>query len=268
MEIPVLNRIGDFETRITSLHNPSFLFLKWGALILAVVASLSTILKRIIFRLHCSFFPPPSSPVSIPYDYSYDSDTDSSCSSVSSSSQDDQDYENEQEEDEDDEEPIGSLDDDFSVKGYDQNHGLRKRRNRSIEDLFSSFAELTNGKNVVKLWDNLGLGFRFNAGIESSNHISLYDTNSDRSLFSSPAVIVSAETNVSAHLLKVRDTRVGGRLPEILAEWRPKLGKIVGIGGGHVTGRLTVGDLRKAQSPLAMTESNEDTWWDADGGGK
>ncbi|XP_065880775.1 uncharacterized protein [Euphorbia lathyris] len=306
MEIPVINRIGDFEAGIASLQNPSFVsqifslspvgkfhqpfsVFKWGALILAFVASFATIIKRIkflIFRLHNHFFPPPS-PNTIQHEYSYDSDTDSSCSSLSS--EDDED-ENEEEEEEADYEPTvsfssqnwRSIDEDFSVKGSDhqcQNRSLRKRRNHSIEDLFSSFSELTNGKSVVKLWDNLGLGLRFSTGNEWRNHISVYDTNSDRNLLSifgeesqipavsvsssSPAVIVSSETNVSGNLLKVWDTRVGGRLPGILAEWRPKLGKIVGIGGGlakvyvrnDVTGRLTVGDLRKVRSPLAVTES-------------
>lgn len=305
----MINRIGDFEAGINSLqisqivslstsakfHQP-YEFLKWGAFILAFVASLSTIVNRIkslIFRLHGHFFAAPKS-IQQDEDYSYDSDQDSSCSSVSS---DEEDADEEEVEDED--EPSVSfssqiwrpIDGDFSAKGSGhysdhqwQNGSLRKRRNRSIEDLFSSLSEFTNGKNVVKLWDNLGLGFRFH---ESRNHISVFDAICDQNLFSifgdkseipdvsvsssSPAVIVSAESTVPEQLLKVWDMRVGGRLPEILAEWKPKLGKLVGMGGGGgsekvyvrdgVTGRLTVGDMRKLSSPLVT----EDLWCDADG---
>ena len=98
MEIPVINRISDFEAGISSLNNPSFLsqvyalsgiekiyqaysFWKWGALILALLASLSTIINKlkiliIRFRQHHSL---PSQPLL--YDTDFDTDTDSSCAS-------------------------------------------------------------------------------------------------------------------------------------------------------------------------------------------
>ncbi|EEF35356.1 conserved hypothetical protein [Ricinus communis] len=316
MEIPVINRIGDFEA---SLQNPSFLsqaitlsgvekihqaygFWKWGALILALVASFSTIINRIknlIIRIQNHYLT-PSPPPPLTTQQHYDSDTESETSS-SSSSDDEQDIEVEDDEEDEDERCSwrSNDDDDYYsvVKGSGhyiddqwQNRNLRRRRNSSLQDLFSEFR---NGKSVVKLWDNLGFGFGLNLDNNSRNCVSLHDINKELSLFSilgersdipavstsssSPAVIVSSEANVAGNLLKVWDTRVGCRIPEILAEWRPRLGKFVGIssgGGGvgkvyvrdDVTGRLTVGDMRKVKSPLVnATETDVDTWWDADG---
>lgn len=309
----MINRIGDFEAGITSLQNPTFLsqifalsgiekihqaysFWKWGALILALVASFTTIVNRIkilIVRIqnHHLIASPPL--LSKQEDYDYDSETDTSCSSSLS-----------EDEDEDSEQPASSshswrsIDEDFSVRSsghhiddrrQNGNFMLRRLPNSSIGDLFS-WPELTNGKNVVKLWDNLGLGLELNLNYNKSrNVISVFDMNNDQNICSifggkheatavstsssSPAVLLTSEANV----LRVWDTRVGRRIPEILAEWKPKLGKIVGVNGGgrscidkvyvrdDVTGSLTVGDLRKVSSPLVnVTETDVDTWWDAD----
>ena len=122
--------------------------------------------------------------------------------------------------------------------------------------------------------------------------VSFYDINKERNICSifgskcdsftavssSPSVVVSSETNLSGHSsLNLWDSRVGFRMPEVFAELRPLLGKIVGVSGGggggvkkvyvrdDVTGELTVGDIRKVSSPLVnVTESDVDTWWDAD----
>ncbi|XP_021614811.2 uncharacterized protein LOC110616672 [Manihot esculenta] len=318
MEIPVINRIGDFEAGITSLQNPSFLsqifalsgvekihlassFWKWGALVLALLASFSTIINRIkilILRIQNHFLISSQPSLITDEDYDYGSETDTSCSSLSE--EDDNDDGEEEEEDEhtsSSSQRWRSIDEDFRVRGSDyyaddqlHNHNLRRRRNSSLEDLFSSWSEFTNGSNVVKLWDNLGLGFGLNLDHESRNCISVYDMNKSLNVFSifgeksdipavsmsssSPAVIVSADTNVSGHILRVWDTRVGSRIPEIMAEWRPRLGKFVGISAGgrkkfyvrdDVTGRLKVGDMRKVSSPLInAAEPDVDTWWDAD----
>ncbi|KDP29421.1 hypothetical protein JCGZ_18342 [Jatropha curcas] len=315
MEIPVINRIGNLETGIASLQNPSFLsqifassgvekihqaysFWKWGALILAFVASFSTIINRIkilVIRIQNHYLIPSSPPISTQEHYDFDSDTDTSCSSMS-----------DDEEEEEDEPSLSSssssqswrsIDEDFRVRGsghhFDnqfQNRSLRRRRNSSLEDLFSSWSEFTNGKNVVKLWDNLGFGLGLNLENESTNCVSVYDMHKEQDVFSifgekckipavctsssSPAVIFSGESNTSGHLLKLWDTRLGSRLPAILAEWKPRLGKFVGVSAAgnekvyvrdDITGRLTVGDIRKVSSPLAnATDSDVDTWWDAD----
>lgn len=305
MEIPVINRIRDFEAGINSLDNPSFIsqiyalsgiekiyeaygFLKWGALILALVASLSTIINRlkiliIRFRRHHSLPPQP-----LLYDTDFDTDTDS----CSASSDDESEYG----------EPSTSrnwrqVDEDFRVRGsghfiddqwQNRNFNLRKRRS-SVGDLFSWAEELTSGKNVVKLWDNLALGFGLDLN-ESDNVLNVYDVNKETKLMpffggkgefqavsapsSSSAVVLSAGADPSSRRVAVSawDTRRRCQLPAILAEWRPKISaeKIAAVNAdgvkvyitGDVTGKLTVGDMRKVISPL--TESDVDTWWDAD----
>ncbi|XWS34978.1 hypothetical protein CRYUN_Cryun21dG0084200 [Craigia yunnanensis] len=246
MEIPVINRISDFETGISSLNNPSFLsqvyalsgiekiyqtysFRKWGALILALVASLSTIINKlriliIRFRRYHSL---PSQPLL--YVTGSDNDTDSS----SSSSDDEREYES----------PSTSecwrqVDEDFRVRGsghfiddqsQNSNFTLRKRRS-SIGDLICWAEELTSGKSVVKLWDNLGLGFSFDLD-ESDNVLNLMESQKSEEK-------IAAVNADGVEKVYIKD---------------------------DVTGKLTVGDMRKMSSPLrSLTESDVDTWWDAD----
>ncbi|XVE92583.1 hypothetical protein REPUB_Repub01dG0110900 [Reevesia pubescens] len=309
MEILVINRISDFETGISSLNNPSFLsqvyalsriekiyqaysFWKWGALILALVASLSTIINRLkilIIRFR-RYHSTPSQPLL--FDTDFDTDTDFSCSS----SDDEREYE----------EPSTSqnwrqVDEDFRVRGsghviddqwQNSNFSLLTRRS-SIKNLFSWAEELTSGKNVVKMWDNLGLGFGFDLD-ESDNDLNVYDVNKEEkftSIFggksdfqvvsassSSPAVVVSADVDSSTRRVAVCawDTRLRCRIPTILAEWKPKksvekITTVIADGvervyiRGNVTKKLTLDDMRMVSSPLRnLTEFDVDTWWDAD----
>ncbi|KAL4362608.1 hypothetical protein GQ457_04G006970 [Hibiscus cannabinus] len=311
MEISVINRISDFEASISSLNNPSFLsqvyalsgiqklyqaygFWKWGALILALLASLSTIINRLkilIIRFRRSHSLPTQ-----PLLYGTDFDTDTDSSSCSSSD-DEGEYD----------EPSTSqnwrrVDEDFRVRGSghfidDQwrNGGLTLRKRRtSIGDLFSWAEELTSGKSVVKLWDNLGLGFRLDLD-ESDNVLNVYDVNKETrigSIFggksdfqavsapssSSPAVVLSAGADSSTGRVAVSawDTRLHCRQPTILTEWSPEnpMERISAVNAdgvekvyirGDVTGKFTVGDMRKASSPLSnVTDSDVETWWDAD----
>lgn len=304
MEIPVINRISDFEKGINALNNPSLIsqvsgiekiiqtysFWKWGALIIAFLASFSTIINRfkiLIIRFRQKYHHSlPNQPL-LDDGTDFETDTDSSCAS----SDDEQEYD----------EPSTSdqywrqVDEDFRVRGSghlideqwrNRKFTLRKRRS-SIGDLFS-WAE--GGKSVVKLWDNLGLGFGLDLD-ESDNLLNVYDVNKETkfaSIFgeksaiqavsatsSSPSVVVSAGVDSFARRFSVSawDTRLNCRLPAILAEWSPKksLEKIAAVTAdgvekvfirGDVTGKLTVGDMRKVSSPLA--ESDVDTWWDAD----
>ncbi|KAF5745257.1 hypothetical protein HS088_TW07G00840 [Tripterygium wilfordii] len=311
MEIPVINRLSDFEAGMNSLQIPSFLsqivtftgienllqaysFWKWGALILALLASFTTLVNRIrILIIRFRFQANQSLPTKpLIEDDDYDSESDSSCSSS----------------DDEEDEPAASPSSprwrpteylDFRVSGSAhsiddrwKNSDLKLRRRRSscsLGDLLS-FSELANKKSVVKLWDNLsnlGLGLDLNrnsfgdeidtAGLDIA---SIFGWNSRISAVpasSSPAVVVSASTNESKNVeLKVWDTRAAFQLPAIIAEWRPTLGKIVGVYTGGVdkvyvrddgSGDLTVGDMRKASSPLEnLTESDSETWWDADAG--
>ena len=110
MEVPMINRIRDFEVGINTINDPSFLsrsvavsgigklhqaygFWKWGALIIAFLAYFTnfiTRLKSLVVRLrkiHVSI----SSPTLFD---DYDSDSDVSCSSSASS--DDEDDEEEE----------------------------------------------------------------------------------------------------------------------------------------------------------------------------
>ncbi|KAF5751919.1 hypothetical protein HS088_TW02G00938 [Tripterygium wilfordii] len=301
MEIPVLNRLSDFEAGMTSLQSPTFLsqivsfsgiedllqdysFWKWGALILALLASFTTLVNRIrILIIRFRFQANQSLPTKpLIEEDDFDSESDSSCSSS----------------DDEEEEPAASPSSprwrpteyqDFRVSGSAhyiddrlRNSDLKLRRprsSRSLGDLFS-LSELANSKSVVKLWDNLsnlGLGLDLNRN-SSGNEIdtaglgiaSMFGWNSKIQAFpasSPPAVVVSASTSKSRNVeLKVWDTRAAFQLPAMIAEWRPTLGKIVGVYTGgvekvyvrdDVVGDLTVGDLRKVSTPLGnLTESD------------
>ncbi|GLU04731.1 hypothetical protein SLE2022_218660 [Rubroshorea leprosula] len=311
MEISVINRISDLEVGLNSLPDPSFVsqlfalpgtekiyqgynFWKWGALILALLASFTTIVNRIkilIVRLkHRSSLP---SPVLL-QDTDFDTETDTSCYSSS---------DDEQEKDT----PSTSrdwrwVDENFQVRGSSHvidDRGQKRlftlrRRCGSIGDLFSLSELVAGGKSVVKLWDNLGLrfGLDFDDGDETDG-FNLYDINQETKISSFPldkcgvqavshssypAVVVSAGANLSGKVsLSAWDTRLPPQASAILAEWQPKspAEKIAAVNAGRmekvyveddVTGELTVGDMRKVSSPVAnATESsNLDTWWDAD----
>lgn len=122
----------------------------------------------------------------------------------------------------------------------------------------------------MKLWDSLGLEFDFEDD-SSESVVSMWDSST-----SSPAVVFSAGTSSSNNndvLFSAYDARIGGEKPAMCAEWPRRRRKAVGFEGGvgkvyvrdDVTGEVTVGDLRKIRSPLEdATESDGDTWWDAD----
>lgn len=316
MEVPVINRISNFDGGVsTCLQNPSFLsqilsisgrekvfpahsFWKWGAFIIAVIASFGTIISRIkilVIRLQCHFCKSSASePLLSNFDgedfTSEDDDEDDDASWSSSSEFDEAELLS----------PSSSCsggsdclpaDEDFRVKGYDQgqNRNLGLRRRRSFVDQRFSWSDFSTGKSVVKLWDSLGLGLGLD-GCPAQRVVSLYDMEKEEKLSSifggkwgisasatsSPGSILSAGASESGRVsLGVWDTRVGCRIPAILAEWGPHLGKIVGVASNgdkkvyvrdDVTGGLTIGDLRNVSSPLKkLTEADVDeTWWDAD----
>ncbi|KAK8665718.1 hypothetical protein V6N13_005880 [Hibiscus sabdariffa] len=66
------------------------------------------------------------------------------------------------------------VDEDFRVRG--SGHFTLRKRRSNIDDLFSWAEELTGGKSVVKLWDNLRLGFCLDLD-ESDNVLNVYDVN-------------------------------------------------------------------------------------------
>ncbi|KAG7944056.1 hypothetical protein I3843_15G078800 [Carya illinoinensis] len=297
MEIPVISYLNEFEL---SIPNSSLLsqvlsvsgfeassIWKVGALILAIVASFSTIVNGIkVFILKIKRDNSIASEPLLKFVDDYDTDSEGeTCSSFSDDG----------EEDGDDEEPESHrsqpVDEDFRVAGgsdhyvesYEENRKSKFRRR-------FSWADFAGGSSVVKLWDNLGLGLDFNDDDDDSAEslISVYDTNKESRISSvfggkpvaastSPSVVVMASReNGSRDGLSLRlwDTRVRCRIPAMLGQWRPQLGKIVGLGYGgfekiyvrdDATGDLTVGDVRKVSSPLGnVTRSDMDTWWDAD----
>ncbi|XP_052184660.1 uncharacterized protein LOC127796527 [Diospyros lotus] len=295
MEIPDI--LTSFQAGMNGLQNPSLLsrffslpgigkvpqvysFWKWGALILALVATFSGVITRIkllVLRFCKDKFLLSSGP-RWTQQLDEEDDEDRSCSSDSS------------ENDEEDDEPTTSfqdrhpVDEVFSVAGSGRD--LRQRRRRSGGDRHW-WSELGSGKNVVKLWDSIGLWSE--PEDESESVVSIWDLNKDQKVssfssrgceipamsISSPAVIYSAGSNKRDNIfLGVFDTRVGGQTPAIHTQWRPLRGKVVGIGSGGVEkvyvmedvgGASRVGDMRNVKRPLEnLTESNGDTWWDAD----
>ncbi|KAF7808874.1 uncharacterized protein G2W53_035617 [Senna tora] len=299
MEVPVINRLNDFPMGLNSLQNPSMLsqiqsisvaytFCKWGALILALLATFGSLVNRFkIFILR--FRPDASSLPSLPsldYSSSDDDDDDDEIPSSPSSSYLSSEFEEEEEEEENETTPSSSsfnwrrVDQDFRVRGSGhqvdeqfQSGNVRLRRLRSIGDIFSLSEIANSSKSVVKLWDSIGFGL----GLDFDDVDYDYDFSAvPATTSSSPQpVVVSAEKNASGKTaLKICDTRLRRGIPAVIAEWGPSLGKIVGVGFGGVEkfyvgddagDDVTVGDMRKVNSPLGnVTESDVDTWWNGD----
>jgi hypothetical protein len=300
MEIAVIiNRLDDFEV---SLQNPSLLsrvilLSKWGALILALVASLGTIVNRfkvLIVKLRRQKSIAKEPLLKFANDDDFDSE-DETCSSSSSSFGDDQEEEDD-DDDDDDEKPESdrwrSTDEDFRVAGGSGRYveGEGHNRKNKFRRRFS-WADFAGGRSVVKLWDHLSLGLDFDVDDDSSESlISVYDTNREKGICSHiggkrlfptvstspspPMILTAARASCSGGVsLRVWDTRVRCRIPAILAEWtrRPQLGKTVGhVGFGGVeklyvrddtNGDLTIGDVRNISSPLAsLAGSDVDAW--------
>ncbi|KAA8529150.1 hypothetical protein F0562_034051 [Nyssa sinensis] len=204
-------------------------FCKWGALILALVATFSGILIKIIkillirFRTFKSFA--SSEPFFEQLDDDLDFSDDETCSLESS-----EDEEFDFTENSEDRQPV---DEDFSVAGSSyyrdeqwQNRDLGLRRRRSGGDRLS--------------WSDFG------TEVNDSNEVLLgaYDTRIGHQI---PAIY--AEWRPSQ-----RNT-VGinsGGVEKVYVR-------------DEVTGTLTVGDMRNVKTPLEnITESDGDTWWDAD----
>ncbi|XP_057960833.1 uncharacterized protein LOC131152899 [Malania oleifera] len=298
MEAQVICGLSELEPGINCLNSPSFVsglsslsgmeiiynsynFWKWVALILALAGAFSGIANRIkvlvVRRRRCkskSLVTEPLLGESEEDDYSDEDETSSSTS-----------------EEDEEEEPSPSFDrgeptdEDFRVAGSSdykwQNRNLRLRRRRNVGDRFS-WSDFATGKSVVKLWDGLGLGL--DVENSSSSLISIWDLNRDRKISSSflaekyevPAAFsMSSPEILSKNLgISVWDARMSRRTPAIHAEWQPQSGMVVGIDsvgvqkvyvGDNFSGDVTVGDVRKASSPLGnLDEGDGDRWWDAD----
>ncbi|PIN22538.1 hypothetical protein CDL12_04731 [Handroanthus impetiginosus] len=311
MEIPEINMISDFAAGVKCLQNPSLIsrflpipgvekvpqvysFWKWGALIFAIFATFSSIIKRIkLIFIHFHSVKPSSHKTEEIVEFNEDDD-------ISLASSDD-------EQDEGENRATTSFrsqhraDEDFRVKGSRlcfknqwQNGHLRQRRRRGNGGAWS---ELTSGKNVVKLWDSLRLSLDFDEDLfnyDSKNVVSTweFDQFQKSSEFSgdvwnipvgapmsSATLVLTAEGNEKGDgvILGGYDTRISHRVPALCAEWSSPAEKVAAVStvssGGvgkvyvrdDVSGIVTVGDVRNVRRPLeTVRESDDDTWWDAD----
>ncbi|XP_058763202.1 uncharacterized protein LOC131636608 [Vicia villosa] len=243
IQIPITHKINHL---FNILHpQTSSIVLNVGQLCFLFLALLATF--HSIFLLKFRKKTPSISPLIAEYDdYTDDEDETCSISSASSESEDD-------EEEVEEENRTGEY---FRFRGDDGDGGFLSSC-RSIGDMFS-LSEITNSKSVVKLWDTIGLGLGF--GLDDS------DCNYDGSI----VAVYGTDEKLRASS-EVWDTRVRRRIPAVIGEWAPGIGKTVGIVSGgrqkiyvRDDGRckLTVGDTRNVISPLGyVTESQLDLWW-------
>lgn len=302
--------LSDFEAGMKCLQNPSFIsrffsfpgiekvpqvysFWKWGALIFAIFATFSSIIKRIkLIFIHFHTVEPSSHQSEEVFEFSDDDDI-----SLASSDDEQEVVENR---------PTTSyrdqrwVDEDFSVRGSClsfknqwQNGHLRQRRRRNAGGAWSEFA---CGKNVVKLWDSLGLSLDFDEDLfnyDSKSVVSTWDCHQDQKsgafsggvwnipaaappMMTSATVVLTAEGNGKGDgvILGGYDTRMRRNVPALYAEWSSPAEKVAGVSTGgigkvyvrdDVSGVLTVGDVRNVWKALeSVRESDGDTWWDAD----
>ncbi|KAL1357314.1 hypothetical protein HN51_009244 [Arachis hypogaea] len=309
MQVPLIDRLNDLQAGLSTLQNPSFpsqitstsiagiqsvsiaySFCKWGALILALVATVGGIFNRVtIFIIRFRNKAPSLPSISFSSDDDYtSSDNDDAISDLSSSSEFEDGHENEL--------SVFSsfqrVNEYFRVRGangndvvdeddvQNQNDNSWLKRRRSIGDIFS-LSEIANSKSVVKLWDSIGfgLGLDFDDYEERLDGVvsgyDIHDEPSGSTAAASRSVVLSAGEGARGNLaVKIWDTRLRKRKPTVVAEWGRSVGKNVRVESGGVQkvyvtdeGRygVTVGDMRKVLTPLGnVTESDADTWWDAD----
>lgn len=279
MELPVIN----FEASINSLNNPSLIsrlfsifelgkfspahrLWKWGAVFLALVYAISSLVNKIkilFLHYHNKSRSLLSDSLLHPLNDDFQTDDDENddvCSTSDSSTSDD-------EEDEEEPEDLSKFDDDFNVKGSFRNLSKNSKQNckfRSIVDNFS-LSDIVNGNGVVKLWDELGLGV-----FDVDNSFSFLDFNNMKnsnllstSIFAGfPSVSISPSVFISGDKLglDIWDLRTG---PAFHSD---RTGNIVGVDAGRtgkvyvmddVISRMTVCDLRKADTPLTEYEVYE-----------
>ncbi|XP_010477932.1 PREDICTED: uncharacterized protein LOC104756962 [Camelina sativa] len=279
MEVPIINRIGDFDVGINSINDPTVLsralavssvgklhqaysFWKWGALLLlAFLASftfLTTRIKNLVFRLINVNVSLPSSTLL----YDYESDSDWSFSSDSSEDDDEDD-------DKDDEDEDNSVNSDLRVQrfGYHHDDDATNGNIPWLRRCSGSFGDLLDlgSSGVVKLWENLD----FNGERSPRNAVASFLSRCGSYSLLSPAVLLAAERKGSEDVeVSAWDARVGFGVPALLAEWKQPgrlLGKIIRVDAGDVDkiyvgddvgGEIIVGDMRMVNG--ALTESEVD----------
>lgn len=284
MGIPEITIITDFGAAgMNCLQNPSLIsrvlslsnlttqvysFWKWGALIIAIFATFSSIIKRIKV-IHIRRIKSSSESLLQHLDIDLDlSDDDDSTNDSSRASSDNED---------DDDSPTSTAsflnpfagDRDFRVKGSSdccrsqgQNGHLRLRRHRQNESSGGceglAWADFGAGNSVVKLWDSLGLSLGFDSFddySDSDSVVSLWDLDKEKKISDafgglgdspeafvaavpSRPVVLSAKAgdNSNGVVLGAYDTRTGGQKPALYAEWgrSSSPAKVVGLKSGGV----------------------------------
>ncbi|XXG73652.1 hypothetical protein AAC387_Pa07g2534 [Persea americana] len=297
MEIQLMNTITGFEAGLTHLQDPSFFsrllrpsqsfkfysFWTCVALLLATIATFSSILHRSMIALLFRFKSVESS-ISEPLTL-FDTDSDDESSSFSSDS-------------ENEETPLIFETDrffgeeDFRVSGLNklESYSGKDRKLKQLQGFCGVVEEEEEEDDwfsggVVKLWNDWGFGFDKSSGL-----VSMLDLNRGEILTSllgtkgqipaitmpSPAVVVSAGVeNMRSAAMRIWDARSGGRAAAAIAEWQPRRRRVVGVDSGGVEklyvrehgGSVVVRDLRNVGSPLELeeaTESDGQMWFDAD----
>ncbi|KAL1357313.1 hypothetical protein AAHE18_05G246800 [Arachis hypogaea] len=259
MQVPLIDRLNDLQAGLSTLQNPSFpsqitstsiagiqsvsiaySFCKWGALILALVATVGGIFNRVTIFI-----------ISFQRVNEYFRVRGANGNDVV---------------DEDD------------VQNQNDNSWLKRRR--SIGDIFSLSEIANSKSVVKLWDSiGFGLGLDFDDYEERLDGVvsgyDIHDEPSGSTAAASRSVVLSAGEGARGNLaVKIWDTRLRKRKPTVVAEWGRSVGKNVRVESGGVQkvyvtdeGRygVTVGDMRKVLTPLGnVTESDADTWWDAD----
>ncbi|KAF8033073.1 hypothetical protein BT93_D1844 [Corymbia citriodora subsp. variegata] len=242
---PFLSQILSRSWSREAFVSQAFEVCKWSAIFLATLACFSTLFRRVFKFSPLGFLKsaPLAAQQPLVADFDDSDDDDDKCSSTS-----------EEDDGRSDEDELLSPSGDRSRGGFifrvAGSGDPQLQRRRSFADNLSQFVL---GKSVVKLWDRS----------DSSRFLRLQDANGEfvgrfcqvlASPRSSVSVVSAGLNNLGKIALDVWDSRVGFRIPAIVAEWEPS-----------AAGEVTVGDLRNVVSPVdGSSEADGERWWDAD----
>ncbi|XP_068638919.1 uncharacterized protein [Aristolochia californica] len=304
MEVPIISRISDFEAGFSRLQIPSFVsrilglsgideiaklhtFWTWGALILAVLATFSSLIKRtklLLYRLQMVNTVISQSLLQCDDDDDGESSCSSSCSEDSDSEEENEDefltpMAGKRGQDLTFEADFGVADSGrLSNENWQQTSYLRRVPRRLSGVSAEGGGENQFSTTVVKLWDGLSLGFKHSGGC---GYTSTWDFNrmekaqfflASRSQIPAlsapcPAVLVSTGVDKTRRVaMNFWDARMDPLTPAVVAEWKPPQREVVGIEADEVEkvydNDNVVRNFRNVRPPL--TDPDGLTWFDAD----
>ncbi|KAD7116655.1 hypothetical protein R6Q59_006612 [Mikania micrantha] len=243
MEITELNLINNFEAGMKCLQNPSLIsklpsidniphlysFWTFGALIIAVFATFTSMFNRIKMFIHqirlkllasCQNSCPDQIFDDDDFDFEFsDNDDDHDTPSLVAES----DYEDLGSDD-------GRVDEVFRAEGSE---GFTLRRRNGF-----SWSDFSAGKSVVQLWDSFGLGLDFEDDeSDYGSEIAIWDLDRDVKISSggqrqvapvAENVVLTAELNdhTGGVGFGTYDSRVDCTSPAMYAAWNPRRRKI------------------------------------------